>query len=238
MSGRFRQYGASLLLVQLLLACSPDPAGQGNASNGGAAQNVATPAPSNATIPADAKLVVAFGDSLYAGYSLGPTEGFAPVLEKALVARGIKARVFNAGVSGDTSTDGRGRLAFTLDGLPRKPDLVLVGLGGNDMLRGLGPEMTRENLDAILGDLKTRGIPAMLTGMMASPNMGPDYAAKFNPIYTDLAKKYAVPLYPFFLAGVIGHRDLQLPDGIHPNPKGVAIVVDKLAPAVVGTLGK
>ncbi|MET0365666.1 MAG: arylesterase [Sphingobium sp.] len=237
MSGRFRQYGASLLLVQLLLACSPDPAGRGNASNGVAVQNAAQPSPAaSAAIPADAKLVVAFGDSLYAGYNLGPTEGFAPVLEKALVARGIKARVVNAGVSGDTSTDGRGRLAFALDGLPRKPDLVLVGLGGNDMLRGLAPKMTRDNLDAILAELKTRQIPAMLTGMLASPNMGPDYAAAFNPIYADLAKKYAVPLYPFFLDGVIGHRDLQLPDGIHPNPKGVGIVAGKVAPVVAGVL--
>ncbi|MFT3964928.1 MAG: arylesterase [Sphingobium sp.] len=240
MGSRFRQYGASLLLVQLVLGCSPDTPREEAASNGAnAAAPVAPPSSSSDdAIPADAKLVVAFGDSLYAGYSLGPGEGFAPALEKALAAKGVKAHVFNAGVSGDTSTDGRGRLGFVLDGLPRKPDLVLVGLGGNDMLRGLGPEITRGNIDAILADLKARGIPAMLTGMLASPNMGPDYAAAFNPIYPDLARKYGVPLYPFFLDGVIGHRDLLLPDGIHPNPAGVERVTDRIAPMVVGKLGK
>jgi acyl-CoA thioesterase-1 len=140
--------------------------------------------------------------------------------------------VFNAGVSGDTSADGLARISFTLDGLPRKPNLVLVGLGGNDMLRGLSPEATRTNIDAILKELKKRGLPFMLTGMMASPNMGPEYAAAFNPIFPDFAKSYGVPLYPFFLDGVLGHRDLQLPDGIHPNAKGVAVIVKKVAPMV------
>jgi acyl-CoA thioesterase-1 len=228
----FRQYGASLLLIQLAAGCSPSEP-QENA----AYVAVEAPAPAaDAAIPADAKLVVAFGDSLYAGYNLDAGQGFAPVLEKALVADGVKARVFNAGVSGDTSAAGRERLAFTLDGLPRKPDLVIVGLGGNDMLRGLGPDQTQANLDAILGELKTRGIAAMLTGMLASPNMGPDYAKAFNPIYPDLAKTYGVPLYPFFLDGVVGHRALQLPDGIHPNAKGVGIVVAKVEPVVAGVL--
>ena len=181
---------------------------------------------------------MALGDSLYAGYSLGVGEGFAPRLQQALTKRGIKAQVVNAGVSGDTSADGRSRLGFALDGLPRKPDLVLVGLGGNDMLRGLEPERTRANLDAILAELKARGIPAMLTGLMASPNMGPDYAAAFNPIFPDLAAKYGVPLYPFFLDGVVGHRDLQLPDGIHPNAEGVGVMVGKVAPMVAATLRK
>lgn len=234
---RFRQYGASLALVQLVLACSPEKPG----GNDGTAPVVNAAAPATAAssaIPADAKLVVVFGDSLYAGYNLGPAEGFAPVLQKALIAKGAKAHVFNAGVSGDTSADGRNRLGFVLDGLPRKPDLVLVGLGGNDMLRGLKPEMTRENIDAILAELKKRGVPAMLTGMMASPNMGPDYAAAFNPIYPDLARAYGVPLYPFFLDGVVGHRELQLPDGIHPNAKGVELVTDKIQPVVAEALEK
>lgn len=193
-------------------------------------------AAANEAVPADAKLVVAFGDSLYAGYNLDIGDGFAPVLETALAAKGIKARVVNGGVSGDTSADGLQRLGFVLDGLPRKPDLVLVGLGGNDMLRGLGPERTRANLDAILGELDKRGIPAMLTGMLASPNMGPDYAAAFNPIFADLAKKHDVPVYPFFLDGVVGHRELQLEDGIHPNAAGVKLVVGKVEPMVAGTL--
>lgn len=222
-----------MALVQLAVACSPS-APQGNAAH---ETPVDAPAPSTGTaIPADARLVVVFGDSLYAGYSLGATEGFAPVLERALTAQAITARVVNAGVSGDTSAEGLARLAFTLDGLPRKPDLVLVGLGGNDMLRGLSPEATRTNLDGILSELHRRGLPAMLTGMVASPNMGPDYAATFNPIYPDLAKKYDLPLYPFFLDGVVGHRDLQLPDGIHPNAKGVETMVARIAPMVADTI--
>lgn len=229
----FRQYGASLLLLQLAAACSPTTPAENRTADAANAPVAAT----NAAIPADAKLVVAFGDSLYAGYNLDAGQGFAPMLEKALAARGVKARVVNAGVSGDTSAAGRERLAFTLDGLPRKPDLVIVGLGGNDMLRGLGPQQTRANLDAILSDLQKRGIPAMLTGMLASPNMGPDYAKAFDSLYPDLAKAYSVPLYPFFLDGVIGRRDLQLPDGIHPNAKGVAIVVAKVAPVVADDLG-
>lgn len=230
---RFRQYGACLALLQLAVACSPS-ASQQNASNNG---EVASPDPSaNAAIAADSRLVVVFGDSLYAGYNLGPTEGFAPVLERALDARGIKARVFNGGVSGDTSAAGLARLAFTLDGLPRKPDLILVGLGGNDMLRGLSPDATRANLDAILTELDKRGLRIMLTGMLASPNMGPDYAAAFNPIYPDLAKKFGAQLYPFFLDGVIDQRELKLPDGIHPNAKGVEVVVANIAPMVADDL--
>src|SRR3546814_4600086 len=106
-------------------------------------------------------------------------------------------------VSGDTSAAGLQRLAFTLDGLDRKPDLVIVGLGANDMLRGLSPRATRANLEAILTELKKRDIPTMLTGMVAAPNMGTDYAAAFNPIYPELAEEFGVPLYPFFLEGVI-----------------------------------
>lgn len=232
MSGSLKRYGASALLLQLAIGCTPSAPGQNNAQ--GSVNAVEAPA---ASVPsADAKLVVAFGDSLFAGYNLAQGEGFAPALERALTAKGLKARVFNAGVSGDTSGAARERLAFTLDGLPRKPDLVIVGLGGNDMLRGLSPEATRGNLTAILAELNARGVPAMLTGMVAAPNMGPDYAKAFNPLYSDLAKAYGVPLYPFFLDGVIGHRDLLLPDGIHPNPKGVGIIVGHVAPLVASRI--
>jgi acyl-CoA thioesterase-1 len=190
-------------------------------------------APATTEVPAeDTRLVVAFGDSLFAGYGLAQDEGFAPALQRALEAQGLKAQVVNAGVSGETTAGGRERLAFTLDGLPRQPDLVIVGLGGNDMMRGLDPAQTRANLDAILTELKARGIATMLTGMLVSPNMGPDYAAAFNPIYPDLAKKFDLPLYPFFLRGVVGRRDLQLPDGIHPNAQGIQAVVQRIAPMV------
>lgn len=219
-----------LLLVQLSIGCSQESASQ----NTVAAQPdkpVAVPAPA-----ADGKLVVAFGDSLFAGYNLAQDQGFAPALERALTAGGMKAQVFNAGVSGDTSAAGLQRLRFVLDGLGRKPDLVIVGLGANDMLRGLSPEATRANLDAILAELKKRGIETMLAGMLASPNMGPDYARAFNPIYPDLAKKYGLKLNPFFLDGVVGRRELQLPDGMHPNDRGVEIIVDRVAPIVAGAL--
>jgi acyl-CoA thioesterase-1 len=228
LAGRISQYGALLLLVQLAGACSDE-----RQPNDAAQREVKTMAPATTEAPAkDARLVVAFGDSLFAGYGLSQDEGFAPTLQRALEGQGLKAQVVNAGVSGETTAGGRERLAFTLDGLPRKPDLVIVGLGGNDMLRGLDPAQTRANLDAILAELKARGIAMMLTGMLVSPNMGPDYAAAFNPIYPDLAKKFGLPLYPFFLQGVVGRRDLQLPDGIHPNAQGIEAVVQRIAPMV------
>jgi acyl-CoA thioesterase-1 len=228
LAGRISQYGALLLLVQLAGACSDE-----RQPNDAAQREVKTMAPATTKAPAkDARLVVAFGDSLFAGYGLSQDEGFAPTLQRALQGQGLKAQVVNAGVSGETTAGGRERLAFTLDGLPRKPDLVIVGLGGNDMLRGLDPAQTRANLDAILAELKARGIATILTGMLVSPNMGPDYAAAFNPIYPDLAKKFGLPLYPFFLQGVVGRRDLQLPDGIHPNAQGIKAVVQRIAPLV------
>lgn len=168
---------------------------------------------------------MAFGDSLYAGYGVKQDESFPAQLEKALSARGIKVSVHNAGVSGDTTAAGLQRLAFALDGLPRKPDLVILGLGGNDMLRGISPDQTQSNLEAMMAELKKRGIPVVLTGMVAAPNLGQDYAQKFNPIFVKLAEKYDADLYPFFLDGVITDPGLMLPDGIHPNPKGIAKVV-------------
>lgn len=229
MAGRLTQYGALALFVHLA-ACSdtapppPPPAAD-------------TARPPSAAIPAaDGKLVVAFGDSLYAGYNLDQDKGLAPVLEQALRARGIAASVANAGVSGDTSAAGLARLAFTLDGLPRKPDLLLLGLGGNDMLRGLAPKETRANLDAILSEADKRGIRVVMTGMVASPNMGADYAAAFNPLYPDLARSHGAELYPFMLDGVIGNRSLLLPDGIHPNAAGVRAIVARLVPVVADAL--
>lgn len=228
MNSRLVAYGAALALFQLVTGCGPatDQPAPPVAGNGSA------PAATEAAATTDGRLVVAFGDSLFAGYNLAQDEGFAPALQSALAAAGKPARVFNAGVSGDTSAAGRQRLAFVLDGLDRKPDLVIVGLGANDMLRGLKPTETRANLDAILTELKARGIPAMLTGMVAAPNMGADYAAAFNRIYPDLAKQYGVPLYPFFLDGVITNRALLLGDGIHPNKAGIDTIVGRVAPLV------
>lgn len=228
-AGRWSIYVGAMAIVQLLTACSDQPAG-----NHGAAQTAKVP---NATAPvADGKLVVAFGDSLYAGYGVAQNESFPFRLEQALKAGGLAVQVHNAGVSGETSLGGMQRLAFTLDGLPRKPDLLLLDLGGNDMLRGLPPEDSEKNLRAILDQLKQRHIPVLLTGMMAAPNMGKDYAAKFDAIYPRLAKDYDLPLYPFFLDGVIGDPKLMQADSIHPNPAGVTLIVGKIAPMVAGLL--
>ena len=178
----------------------------------------------------DERLVLALGDSLYAGYGVGQDESFPAALERALEQRGLPAKVVNAGVSGDTSAGGRARLAFTLDGLERSPDLVLVGLGANDALRGLDPARTRANLDAILAELKRRGIPVVLTGMIAPRNMDQAYFRAFDSIYPDLAKKYGAALDPFFMEGVITNRGLLLGDGLHPNAAGIRKMAERVAP--------
>lgn len=188
------------------------------------------------TLNADTRLVVAFGDSLYAGYGVKQDESFPAQLEKALSAKGLKVSVHNAGVSGDTTAAGLQRLAFALDGLPRKPDLVILGLGGNDMLRGISPDQTMANLEAMLKELQRRDIDVVLTGMIAAPNLGQDYAGRFNPIFAGLAKKYDAGLYPFFLDGVITDPGLMLPDGIHPNPQGIAKVVAGISSLVTAEL--
>jgi acyl-CoA thioesterase-1 len=182
------------------------------------------------------RLVLAFGDSLTAGYRLPPGQGFAPQLEAALRKQGIAASVHNAGVSGDTTAQGKARLGWVLGALKAKPDLVIVELGANDMLRGLDPRQAEVNLDAILGELARRRIKALLAGMFAAPNLGPDYAKRFNPIYARLAKKYRIGLYPFFLQGVAGNRALQLDDAIHPNKAGVSVIVRSILPKVESML--
>jgi acyl-CoA thioesterase-1 len=215
----------ALLLLAALAACSkPAPAPV-------ALETSASPA-----IPADAPVILAFGDSLYAGYRLAPGQGYPPRLEAALNAGGIAARVINAGVSGDTTAAARARLAFTLDNQKVKPSLVLVGLGGNDMLRGLPPAETRANLDAILTELDKRKIPALVTGMLAAPNMGQDYVGAFNPIFPALARQHKAALVPFFLQAVIGNDALMLDDHIHPNPAGVDRIVAATKDDVVKAL--
>jgi acyl-CoA thioesterase-1 len=218
-----RRYVSLLLPLQLAAGCSQQaetpPVEQAKPSVG---QAVAA--------QADERLVLALGDSLYAGYGVGQKESFPAVLERELEERGIPAKVVNAGVSGDTTAGGRARLAFTLDGLERSPDLALVGLGANDALRGLDPAETRANLDAILAELKRRGIPVVLTGMMAPRNMDHAYFRSFDGIYPDLARKYDAVLDPFFMEGVITDRRLLLNDGLHPNPAGIRKMAERVAP--------
>lgn len=184
-----------------------------------------------------APLIWAFGDSLTAGYGLPPAQGFTAQLQAELRRRGVAATVRNGGVAGDTAAQGRARLRWGLRGLGRAPDLVIVELGANDMLRGLPAGQAQANLYRILTELRARRIPVLLAGMRAAPNMGADYARAFEGMYPALARKYRVPLYPFFLDGVAGRRELIQPDGLHPNARGVAIIVRRIAPAVQRALG-
>jgi acyl-CoA thioesterase I len=173
--------------------------------------------------------IVALGDSLTAGYGLPDKDGFVPRLQAALIAKGVAAEVTNAGVSGDTAADGLARLSWSV---PEGTDAVIVELGANDMLRGLNPALTRDRLDAILNQLTKRHIAILLCGMRSAPNLGPDYGHAFESIYPDLAAKYRTLLYPFFLDGVAGNRNLDQSDGLHPNAAGVAVIVEKILPKV------
>lgn len=190
--------------------------------------------------PAAAKDVhiLAFGDSLTAGYGLPPGQGFAPQLEDMLRRNGLRAFVANAGVSGNTAAQGRARLKWTLDGLGSKPDLAIVALGANDMLRGLPPAQTRADLDSIMAELKRRDIPVLVAGMLAAPNLGPRYGAEYNRIFPDLARRHGAILYPFFLAGVAGNPALALPDRMHPNFQGIKRMVSGITPTVLRALGR
>lgn len=169
--------------------------------------------------------ILAFGDSLFAGYGLCPDEGYPEQLQGALQARGIDAQVVDAGVSGDTSAAARQRVAFVLDGLETPPDLALVELGGNDLLRGINPAQTRENLDAILAELGRRNVPVLIMGMRAPPNLGAAYVEEFDAIYPDLARRHGARLVPFFLEPVYDKPALIQGDRIHPTAEGIEALV-------------
>lgn len=178
--------------------------------------------------------IVAFGDSLTQGYGVEPGKAFPEQLEAALRKDGLNVSVDNAGVSGDTTSGGLSRLDWSV---PQTADLVIVELGANDALRGISPDITRKNLDEILKRLTDRGQTVVLAGMLAPPNMGEDYASKFNAIYPELAKKYPVTLYPFFLEGVAADPELNQADGMHPTAKGVAKIVAAMKPVIETALG-
>jgi len=182
------------------------------------------------------RTILAFGDSLTAGYQLRPGEGFVPQLEKALRVKGRTVTVINAGVSGDTTAQGKARIAWGLAGMKTKPDLVILELGANDMLRGQPPATAKANLDAMIKDFKTRGIRVLLAGMLAQPNLGAAYTREFNALYPALAASNKVALYPFFMDGVAAVPGLQLADGLHPTAKGVTIIVNKMLPMVLREL--
>ena len=189
-----------------------------------------------ASAPPQRPLILAFGDSLTTGYGLDQGLGFVPQLQSTLRRNGIAAEVADGGVSGDTSEAGKARLGWTLDGLKRKPDLVILELGANDMLRGLDPGLTEANLDTMLAQLKKRRIPVLLAGMRAAPNLDPAYIAKFEAIYPALARKHGVAIYPFFLEGAAAQQGMIQQDGMHPTFEGVKRIVVGITPAVKRSL--
>ena len=209
------QYGDRLRFVHGLLAC--------------ACLWFAAAASHPAAAQARPVQIVAFGDSLSAGYQLPERAAFPTVLERVLREGGLPADVSNAGVSGDTSSNGLERLDWAIG---PDTDIVILELGANDMLRGLNPDITYKSLSEIMARLQGKKIKVLLAGMIAAPGIGSDYEAKFNAIYTRLAKEFSAPLYPFFLQGVAGNPKLQLADGMHPNGQGVEIIAKGIAPMV------
>src|SRR4029453_1571910 len=182
--------------------------------------------------PPERPLVLAFGDSLTAGYGLDQGLGFAPQLQATLRRHGLAAEVVDGGVSGDTSEAGKARLGWALERMKAQPDLVILELGANDMLRGLDPKLTEANLDAILAELKRRQIHVLLAGMRAAPNLDPAYIRAFEAIYPSLARKHGVALYPFFLEGSAAQKGMVQADGMHPTYQGVKQIVIRITPAV------
>lgn len=185
---------------------------------------------------ADAVRILAFGDSLVAGWGLAEADAFPAQLERALAARGRSVEIIDGGVSGDTSAGGLARLTWTVGGT--RPDAVIVELGANDGLRGLDPARTEANLEAVLDGLERRALPVLFTGMLAPPNLGREYRSAFNAVFPRLAAGRDVVFYPFFLDGVAAKPDLNQGDGMHPNAAGVAVIVERILPAVLDLLDR
>ncbi len=177
--------------------------------------------------------ILAFGDSLVAGYGLAESEAFPARLQAALAEAGVEAEVINAGVSGDTTAGGLARLDWSL---AERPDLVLLELGSNDGLRGVDPADTEANLDAMLARLTGQGIPVLFAGMLAPPNLGSEFGAEYNALFPRLAERHGVAFYPFFLEGVARVPDLNQPDGLHPNAAGVEVIVERILPHLLGVI--
>lgn len=225
-----KRYLASLIAVPLAAGCAQqDSLGHAGSSTGPVERPVAKAAESRA-------LILAFGDSLYAGYRLPRNETFPAALQRALERQKLAAQVINAGVSGETTAGGRARIVSVLDRLDRKPDLALVGLGANDVFRGFSPDQTRRNLEAIILELKARDIKVMLTGITAPPGLRHPYLARFESVYSELSTRHGVALEPSFLDGIIANRSLLLPDGVHPNSAGISRMAQRVAPKVAALL--
>ena len=211
--------GWPVVLALMLAACGNDAA---------APEQVTTEAARAAADPETAgpeRHILAFGDSLFAGYRVGQRESYPAQLEAALRGQGLNVRVTNAGVSGDTSAAGLQRIEFELESLETPPDLAIVELGGNDLLRGISPVETRANLAAILVELQERRIPVLLMGMRAPPNLGEAFVREFDAIYPDLADRFGAALVPFFLAPVYDKPALIQDDKVHPTVEGIEALV-------------
>jgi acyl-CoA thioesterase-1 len=223
----------SIILALSLAACGAEVPAD-NAAETGSDTNAAEVA----TVPVmgPERNILAFGDSLFAGYGVGKENSYPAKLQAALRARGVNAAIANAGISGDTSAAGLQRLAFTLDAQEAKPDLFILELGGNDLLRGISPDQTRANLAAMLDELKVREIPALIMGMRAPPNYGPEYQEQFDTLYADLAREYGAALIPFWLEAIYQDPSLFQNDRIHPTEEGleelVAATIDQVAGAL------
>ena len=211
----------------------------------GCGSEAPAPAPTAETPPAiEAELpvmgpqrsILAFGDSLFAGYGLEQGESYPSVLQNALRARGINAVVTNAGVSGDTTAAGRQRIGFVLENMDAPPDLAIVELGGNDLLRSIDPAETRANLEAILSELRSRDIPVLLMGMRAPPNLGVGYQQAFDGLYPQLAEEFDADLVPFFLEATYDRPELIQADRVHPTARGIEELVASTLDEVVAAL--
>ncbi len=210
--------GLLVLLMLALAAC-------GNGETSEPQENLLETVQQELEVAGPERRILAFGDSLFAGYRVGERESYPAQLEAALRGQGHNVRVINAGISGDTSAAGLQRIEFVLDSLPAPPDLAIVELGGNDLLRGISPAETRENLRAILAELQERRIPVLLMGMRAPPNLGELFVRDFDRLYPELAQRYGAALVPFFLEPVWDKPELIQQDRVHPTAEGIEAIV-------------
>jgi acyl-CoA thioesterase I len=228
----FRRYGASRRFFNAMRRRAAR-LGSGSSARAAGAGILTTAmlllTPVSASAAAHGPVILDFGDSLTAGYGLMPEQAFPARLQAWLQRRGIAARIVNAGVTGDTTAGGLARLNWAL---ADKPDLVILALGANDALRGIDPATVRDNLDKMIRKIQAGGAKVLLLGMLAPPNWGEAYQRAFDRIFPDLARAHQATLYPFFLEGVAMKPDLNQPDGLHPNERGVAVLVDRIGPVV------